>query len=431
MKIVHIVPGSGGSFYCENCLRDGLLVRSLRDSGHDVTMIPMYLPLFVDEPKITGNTPIFYGAINVYLKQTIPIFRKAPQWVERFLDSPFLLKIAAKKSGSTRAYGMEKMTLSMLRGDEGNQANELEKLTTWLKKEIKPDVVHLSNALLLGLADRIKRETGATIACMLQDEDQWVDAMRDEYIQLVWDAMAEKGKVVDVFFPVSRYYADVMKSKMRIPDEKIYPVYPGIDLDGYQPASLDLDPPTIGYLSRISRSHGFDILVDAFIRLKQDPDFRNLRLRVTGGKTTDDDDFIESQRQKLEKNGFLSDVDFIPDFDRKNRLEFLKSLSLLSVPVRKGEAFGVFQIEAMASGVPVVQPKIGAFPEIVETTRGGVVYHPNNAETLSDAIRSLLSHPDHIREMGIHALESVRNRFSVEQSTKDMIHAYQLFSKKT
>ena len=134
MKIIHIVPGSGGTFYCQNCLRDNELVKALKSIGHEVTVVPLYLPLSVNAPEPTGDTPVFYGAINIYLKQLMPFYRKAPLWLERVLDAPAMLKWAAKKSGSTNAPGLEELTLSTLRGEVGNQASELDHLVTWLKK---------------------------------------------------------------------------------------------------------------------------------------------------------------------------------------------------------------------------------------------------------------------------------------------------------
>ena len=86
MNIVQIIPGSGGSFYCGNCLRDSKYVVALREQGHEVIKIPMYLPIFADEHDI-GEIPVFYGAVSIYMKQLYPIFRKAPAWVDQLLNA--------------------------------------------------------------------------------------------------------------------------------------------------------------------------------------------------------------------------------------------------------------------------------------------------------------------------------------------------------
>ena len=160
MKIVHIVPGSGGTFYCENCMRDNALVKALRRMGHDVVMVPLYLPMFADDPELSEDVPVFFGGINVYLQQKLALFRKTPRWLDRLADARWILELAARKAGTTRAAGLGDMTLSMLRGADGNQAKELDRLIKWLAENERPDIVHLSNALLIGLARRIRAVCG-------------------------------------------------------------------------------------------------------------------------------------------------------------------------------------------------------------------------------------------------------------------------------
>jgi len=244
MKIVHIVPGSGDTFYCQNCMRDNSLVKELRKRGHEVAIVPMYLPVNIDEPEKNyfGDTPVFYGAINTYLKQVMPLYRKAPVWLERLMDSKFLLNMAAHKAGSTRAAGLEEMTISMLKREQGNQSTELQHLVDWLQNHEKPDVVHLSNALLLGLAGKIKHDLGIPVFCSLQDENQWIDPMEPQARQQVWDLMAEKGRDVAAFTAVSNYYAAQMQQTMRIPADKLYTVYIGINMDEFMPYSLPFNP---------------------------------------------------------------------------------------------------------------------------------------------------------------------------------------------
>jgi hypothetical protein len=180
MNILQIIPGSGGSFYCGNCLRDSKFVDALRKEGHQVVKIPMYLPLFADEHDIAADIPVFYGAISIYLKQRFPVFRKAPAWFDKLLNTKPFLKLAASMAGSTDAKGLEEMTESMLLGEEGKQKDELERMVDWLAEHCYPDIIHLSNALLLGLAHRIREKMDVPVVCSLQDEDVWVDVMKPE-----------------------------------------------------------------------------------------------------------------------------------------------------------------------------------------------------------------------------------------------------------
>ena len=102
MKVVYVTPGSGLRFYCQNCFRDTALLQSLASLGHDVVKVPMYLPSNLDSDANIVDTPVFYGAINVYLKEKLPFYRNAPEWIAGLFDSPALLNLAAKKSGIVR-----------------------------------------------------------------------------------------------------------------------------------------------------------------------------------------------------------------------------------------------------------------------------------------------------------------------------------------
>jgi len=425
MKIVNIVPGFGGTFYCGNCLRDSGYTKSLIELGHDAMMLPIYLPLTLEHGVEESDTPIFYGAVNIYLKQNFKLFRKMPKWLEGFFNSSPILRYAAKKAGSTRTEGLEEMTISMLSGSKGNQDAELQELIDFLKTHEKPDVVHLSNALLLGLAKQIREQLQIPVVCSLQDEDVWVDAMNDFYQKKVWALMAERAKDVDAFIAVSDYYATEMKRKMLIPDEKMHVVHIGIDLELYKPSVPIQNPPVIGYLSRMYKEHGFGLMIDAFIKLKEKPEFKDVKLKLSGGMTADDKKFVNKQIKKLKKSGYWSDVEFINKFCTESLSEFYSKISILSVPVLKGEAFGTYQIESLACGTPLVQPSLGAFTEIVETTGGGVLYEPNTAEVLADKWVEVLSDPEKIKQMSENGRKSILENFTSAVLTKKVLIVYE------
>jgi len=429
MKIVNIVPGFGGTFYCGNCLRDSAYVNSLREMGHDAITLPMYLPLTRDGKSPDDEVPVFYGAVNIYLKQQFSLFRHMPGWMENFFDSRPVLKFAAKKSGSTRAHGLEKLTESMLLGHKGHQNHELERLVDFLKNHQKPDIVHFSNALLLGMAKQIREEVGVTVVCSLQDEDVWVDAMEESWRERIWQLMAEKSRDVDAFIAVSSYFAGFMQDKMHIPSDKIHIVHIGVNPENYLYSSPATSPQAIGYLSRICEENGFEILADAFILLKSDRQFESLKLKITGGMTGDDKPFLHRQIEKFEKKNLLKDIEIQYEFNTDDLKDFFKSLSVLSVPVLKGEAFGLYQIEALASGVPLVQPDLGAFPEIIRASGGGVIYSPNIAEALADKMKDVLSDPSKLLEMSISGRRSVEEKFNCRKLTQNMINIYHQITK--
>ncbi len=424
MNIVHIIPGSGGSFYCGNCLRDSKYVEAIRKLGHQVIKVPMYLPLFADEHDIK-DIPVFYGAISVYLKQLYPIFRKAPRWFDKFLNSGPMLKLASGMAGSTRAKGLEEMTISMLLGEEGKQREELEHMADWIAVNCEPDIIHLSNALLLGLAHKLKERMNVPVVCSLQDEDVWVDVMKPESRDEVWGLMHDRAKYVDLFVSVSTYYASVMQEKMKIPPEKIEKLYLGVDPNSYQGAHTHVRERNIGFLSRMNYDNGLDILVDAFIILKKQNGFEDVKLIMTGGATGDDAKFLKGLKKKLKGGKLYQDIDFCEDFVCDDRAMFFKRISVLSVPVRLGEAFGLYLLESMASGVPVVQPALGAFPEIIEVSGGGITYKPNTPEKLAEALAGILNDKDLLVARSQNGYRGVLEHFDINNQAEKLVNLYE------
>jgi glycosyltransferase involved in cell wall biosynthesis len=386
------------------------------------------MPLSSASNNTEDGLPVFYGAVNVYLEQKFKFFRHMPKWLHNFFNSPAILRYAAKKSESTRASGLEEMTISMLKGAEGYQEEELELLINFLKNHEKPDVVHLSNALLMGLARRIRKELNIPVICSLQDEDVWLDAMSDEYQTRLWEIMCERSKDIDAFVAVSQYFGDVMQKRMCIPNEKLHIVPIGVDPKVYRFSEPVQNPPVVGYLSRMNEENGFEVIIDAFIKLKKKDKFNNVLLKATGGKTGDDDKFIKKQLKKLKQNGFENDIEFINDFRTEKLSDFFEKLTVLSVPVLRGEAFGMYQLESLASGIPIVQPALGAFPEIVKNTKGGVIYEPNTPDALAAKLAEVITDNEKLKEMGENGREVVENKYNTDVVTKQMLNIYEKVS---
>lgn len=430
MNIIQIIPGSGGSFYCGNCLRDSKYVDALRNLGHDVIKIPMYLPLFSEETE-TADIPIFYGAISTYMKQVYPIFRKAPKWVDKLLNSKPMMKMAASMAGSTRAKGLEDMTISMLLGEQGEQKEELAKMVDWIVEHCKPDIIHISNALLLGLAKRLKEKTGVPVLCSLQDEDVWVDAMQPQFRQKIWDLMHDRAEDVDALVAVSNYFADTMKIRMSLPEKKVHTFYLGVDTNDYTYVPINKKPRNVGYISRMCHKDGFDIVVDAFVELKKKPGFDDVKLIATGGLTNDDKKFLKEQKQKIKDNNLEKAFEIIEEFEGDARHNFFGKVALVSVPVRIGEAFGMYLLESLASGVPVVQPSLGAFPEIIEISGGGVNYMPNTPEKLCETWAKLLMDAEKLEQLSLAGLKGVKEQFNIHNHAAEIVGLYERLNKKS
>lgn len=400
MRMVMITPGSGDHFYCENCRRDLDLAKALRQQGHEALLLPLYLP--IAEARNPGNVPVFYGAVNVYLEQVLPGYRRLPASWRRWLDTTPVLDWAAARAGSTRAGALGPMTISVLRGENGRQAAELDRLVAWLKAEAKPDVVHLSNALLLGLAGRIRKELRTPVVCSLQDEDTWVDAMPAPWPTEVWAAMAERAPAVDLFLPVSRAYGEVMAQRLRLPPERLRVVPPGIATET-RGLAVSPTPPVIGYYARLSADLGLGDLARAFFDVRRRPELKGVRLKAGGGRTADDRPFLRRLQRCIEAERAESDVTVCESFSPGEAAAFMDGLSVLSVPVPGGEAFGLFALEALARGVPLVQPDIGAFAELAAATGGIYLYPPDQPGALANALSRVLTDDvlrQHLRDQG-------------------------------
>jgi len=429
VNLIQLTPGAG-AMYCGGCLRDNALVAALRRMGHQVTMVPLYLPLTLDEYDQSAGTPVFFGGLNVYLEQKSALFRNAPGWLHDFLSSPRLLKWAAGKAAKTRAADLGELTLSMLRGEAGNQARELDDLIAWLRTQPRPDVICLSNALLVGMARRLKADLRVPLACALQGEDFFLDALPESHRAACWRALAERAAEVDLFIAPSRYFAGLMQARLGLGTERVKVVHNGISLDGYAgeergARSERKGEAVVGYFARMCPEKGLDTLVEAYIRLRQRGRAGNLRLRVGGSCGPGDEAFIRALRERLSASGLLGEVELHPNPDRVGKLELLHSLSVFSVPARYGEAFGLYVIEALAAGVPVVQPRAAAFPELIEATGGGVLCAAEDPQALAEAIEGLLLEPGRARELGEAGRHAVEKEFSAEamaRAVEEVLH---------
>jgi glycosyltransferase involved in cell wall biosynthesis len=160
---------------------------------------------------------------------------------------------------------------------------------------------------------------------------------------------------------------------------------------------------------------GLQTLVEAYITLRKRNTVKNLKLRVAGSRTEADEPFVAQMQQMLTDAGLSADVEFLPNVDKAGKIDFLKSLSVLSVPATYGESFGLYVIEAMAAGVPVVQPRHAAFPELIEATGGGVLYDPNDPDALVNSLEEMLLNPEQARTIGEQGRKAVFECFSVER----------------
>ncbi|NLK54843.1 MAG: glycosyltransferase family 4 protein [Bacteroidales bacterium] len=426
MKIVYLITGSGGSFYCGNCYRDMLYVRAIRKvPGIKASAIPLYLP----PDKTTGSESgfdknVFFGAISMFLREKVPFLRNMPAFFDKLLDCKLFLRFAAKQAGTTSTEGYEELTISMIEGDNAFRKQEVDRLVRYLMKDGKPDIIHLSNALILGIARQLKQRMDVKVVCSLLNEDDWIDDMDEPFRSRAWKMIAKEAGHVDIFVTPSNYYRELFKSKTGHSGENVKVVPLGFDPEKDDISRPDREPASIGFFSRINRYNGIDKLVDAFILMKQRDEIPGLLLKICGGYTGIDKDFISEQIRKIREHKLEKSIKIYPEFEGDKKLEFFNDVDVISVPVRKYDGYGLYLLEANASGIPVVQPATGAFPEIVGKTGGGIVYSPDTVDALADNLTMLLKDKELIASLGKKGNEMVRKEFSLDKMSAGLAEVY-------
>jgi glycosyltransferase involved in cell wall biosynthesis len=422
MKIIQITPGSGDNFYCENCLRDQALLKTLHSQGHEITMVPLYLPIKLDSQTVSMDTPIFFGGVNVYLQQKLGLFRKTPRWVDSVFDNRALLAKLSKKAGMTNSKDLGETTISMLKGEDGLQVKELDRLIEWLSRDMeKPDVIILSNVLLAGLVAALRKRLQVPVVCLLQDEEAFLDGLGEPYSSEAWDLLRKCSRDISFFISVSRSYGERIAPRLGLDENRLNTLYMGIDITEFQPADSPPERPTIGFLSRMCPERGLDTLVEAFILLKQEPGFKTCQLRISGGKSDADGTFLKGIRRRLDTAGVSGDVLFEPEFLGQGRRQWLKELTVMCVPEKEEAAYGLFALESQAAGVPIVVPKIGTFPELLDLTGGGVLVDINSPRFFAAVLSPLLLDPDSARELGKKGRRGIEEHFDIEKTAKNLI----------
>ena len=418
MRFLLLTPGTG-HFYCGSCLRDDALGQALRALDHDVDIVPLYLPMVLERDD--GRDPaVQMGGINVYLQQKSRAARWLPNVVRRLLDNPTLLRWASRRGSMTEAKDLGAMTVSILRGEDGRQRREVEQLIRWLQTQPRPDVVIVSNAMLAGIVRRLREALQVPVVATLQGEAPFLDGLAPADREVAWSTLKSRARDVDAWVAVSASYGDEMRRRLELPRDRVRVVHNGIAVDDFAESGAPPTQPTVGYLARMCRDKGLDTLVDAFVHLKSRAATATARLRIAGVMLREDEPFVDELRARLRDAGCLEDVEFLPNLDRSQKLAFLSSLSALSVPARYGESFGLYLLEAMAAGVPVVQPRHAAFPELLAATGGGLLCEPEDSRALADGLAELLEDPAQAAALGAKGRDAVRAKFTSRDMAGDV-----------
>jgi glycosyltransferase involved in cell wall biosynthesis len=410
--------------YCGSCLRDNAMATELMNRGHDVMLLPVYTPTLTDEPNVSSDHVVL-GGISAYLEQYVPLFRKTPRWLDRLWDSKTALNLATRRSISTNPKMLGEMTVSVLKGEDGFQRKEIDKFIDWVKDDAPPDVVNLPYTLLLGLAEPIKQTLNAPILCTLQGEDLFLDGLQEPYRSEALKLIRDHLQHVDLFLSVSEYYADFMPGYLGIPREKIRVVPLGINPEGFElRESKHGSAFTVGFLGRVAPEKGLHVLAEAYRLLRQSGELQEARLEAAGYMAADCKPYLEEIQKHLKDAGLAGEFHYRGVLDRAEKIAFLRGLDVMSLPATYDEPKGVSLLEAMACGVPLVQPRRGAFTEIVETTGGGLLVQSDDPKSLAEGILKIARDSNLARELGANGFRGVREHYTAAHMADRVLDSY-------
>jgi glycosyltransferase involved in cell wall biosynthesis len=436
MKVVHLTAGAG-NMYCGSCLHANTLVAALRRAGADVLMVPLYTPLRSDEE--TGAEEgslvrVAYGGINVYLQQRWAIFRHMPAIFDRWLDNPRLLRRLSKDGNHVRSEHLGDLTVSVLQGEQGRQRKELKKLVRWLEREVRPDIVHLSNVLLAGTARELSRRLAVPVVCTLSGEEAFLERIPEPHYGQARAVLRQRAGDLAALVALNGYSADFMARYLAVPRERIHVIPPGLNLQGHavprepRPAraadAAAAGTRTIGYLARVCPEKGLHQLAEAFQLLAADADLPPLRLHAAGYLDAADRPYLESIRSRLAACGIADRFTYFGELDRAAKITFLQSLEIMSVPAVFAESKGLSVLEAWANGVPVVLPAHGAFPEMVRDTGGGLLCQPHDAAALAAGLKRMIQDRSFATECGRRAQQAVHERYHADRMAQATLELY-------
>ena len=428
MRILSITAGAAG-MYCGSCFRDNALAAELLKRGHDAHLVPVYTPTRTDEPNVSERRVLF-GGISVYLQQSWPLFRRLPRIVDRLWDTPGVIGAFANRAvSSTDPKLLGELTVATLEGTSGELAREFDKLVEWTRDEPPPDVINLPNSLLISMAAPLRAAFSRPVCCTLQGEELFIDGLLPPYRERVLELIRGCVPDVDRFIAVSDYEAQFMADLLRIPPDRISVVPLGINVTGYATAAQRDDVFRVGYFARVAPEKGLHVLADAYVRFRRRlPATAQVRCEAAGYMAPSAQWYLDSVKAAFAAGGCGEEFTYRGTLDRGEKINFLRRLDLLSVPATYDEPKGIFLLEAMACGVPVVQPRRGAFTEVVERTGGGVLVPPDNPESLAEMLFQLWSDRPRLEALGKRAFTEVRGHYSIERSTDRLLEVYRRMS---
>ncbi len=415
--------------FCGSCMSDNSLAKALTRQGQQVTLLPLYTPLTLDEEQ-AESTPIFMGGIRVYLSHQYPWFRRLPRWSTHWLDHPNVLNWSTKLGVSNDASQLGGLMISLLKGHQGPQRRLILDVVDYVTKTLKPDVVIFSNILLAGFVEHLRAHFDGQIYGFLQGDDSFLDQLTDSYRGVALEMLEKQWPHFDGFVTFTSYYREYISRYLSIPVERISLIPLGIETSLHTGMPRDVGEAfTLGYFARIAPEKGIHVALETFAQLHAQ--LPSARLLIGGYLSPGREDYFEEELAKHHMRSssmrYLGSPQSVSE-----KVEFFKQIDALCVPATFHEPKGLYVLEALANGVPVVLPARGAFPELVASTRGGMIVERLDPVDLAEALLKLaqdrLLH-QRFREEGYRQVREQHSSDVSAQKLMEVIHAGSRFVK--
>jgi glycosyltransferase involved in cell wall biosynthesis len=439
VNILFLTAGTG-SIYTGSGLRDNALAAEWQRDGHHVTLVPLYTPLLTDEASV-GQRRVFFGGI--FLRQHLPIARRTPAVFERLWDSAAVIRAVTRRQSIADARLRDEAIVAMLDVEQGPARKELERLIAWLGTLPEPDVICVSSALLIGLARPLRQAFGARVCSLLSDEDAVIDRLHEPHRNQALALIRKLASEIELFAACSRETATFMASYFGIPPARIRTTPFGISTHDFDRAlglrAQDVSrrarvapangaaprPFTIGFLARIVPEKGLDRLIDAYRLLRHDRGMPAVRLEIAGALPAEQRDYFAQIERRLHEWGYAGDYRYHGAISRTAKVAFYAQLDAFSMPATAREPKGLSVLEAMASGVPVVQPRRGASIEAIESTGGGLLVGPDSADCIAEGLWQLWQDADLRERCGDDGADEVRERFTAAHMADRLLQVFE------
>lgn len=423
MKILSLTAGAA-NMYCGSCLRDNALATEILRLGHDITLMPVYTPTRTDEPNSSVHSRVLFGGISVYLQSHSRFFRHTPWLLDMLWDSRWALNAASKRAIAVDPRSLGELTVAMLEGPGGPLRKEFHKFERWLRAQPRPDVINLPNTLLISIAASIRNVFEGPVTCTMQGEDLFIDNLPEPHRSRALDLIRHHAARVDAFIAISDWYAGHMAGYLDIPRDRVHAVPVGVRAEDFTRApERDDGLFRVGYLARLAPEKGLHMLAAGWREFRaryHGP----ARLEAAGYLAPEHAPYLDSVRAQLRDWGLGGEFVYHGELERGAKLRFLSSLDAFSVPAVYDDPKGLYVLEAMASGVPVVAPARGALLEHINACEGGILIPPDDPAAIADALIELAENPVRARAIGASGCFGVERHRSVQGMARRTLAVY-------